>query len=252
MKRKGGAKPLGAVRVRWGSGFAYAIGLIVADGCLSKDGRHIIMTSKDQDQLHAFNRCLGIDKRICAKFSGAGNKAYYVQFSDILFYGFLLKIGLTPAKSKTIQSVKVPEKYFFDFVRGYFDGDGCSFSYFDQAYENSYRFYISFASGSEAYVIWLRRSLKMFVGIEGHVIRAGSSTNFQLRFSKGEAVILSKKMYYREGLECLDRKRLKIFASLRMIEELCRSGGMADTLRSGRSELTLVGVQVPPSTQKRI
>ena len=27
----------------------------------------------------------------------------------------------------------------------------------------------------------------------------------------------------------------------------CRSGGMADTLRSGRSERMLVGVQIPPS-----
>ncbi len=137
-----------------------------------------------------------------------------------MFYQFLLNIGLSPAKSKTIRAVKVPQKYFIDFVRGYFDGDGCSYSYYDQKYKNSYRFYISFASGSEKYIRWLRNQLKSSMGIKGSINRKKGSTNVQLKYAKQEAVILAKNMYYHKGLVCLERKRAKIFESLKVIENM--------------------------------
>ncbi len=42
------------IRYRWNANLAYAVGLIAADGCLSKDGRHIILVSKDIEQLLDF------------------------------------------------------------------------------------------------------------------------------------------------------------------------------------------------------
>ncbi len=216
MKR--GQKPIGNVRIKWSIEFAYAIGLIVSDGCLSKDGRHIIMTSKDRIQLITFNRCLDLNTKIARKYSGSGNMSYYTQFSDVLFYGFLLKIGLSPAKSKTISTINVPKRYFIDFLRGYFDGDGCSYSYYDSVYANNYRFYISFASGSEKYLDWLRNELGKYVKVRGSISRKRGSSNLQLKFAKKEAVILAKKMYYHEALVCLKRKRLKVFRSLDKIK----------------------------------
>jgi len=102
MKR--GAKPKGKVSIIWGSQFAYAIGLLVADGCLSKDGRHINLTSKDKAQIVLFKKCLGLKTKVSPKYSGSGNLAYCTQFGDVLFYEFLLSIGLLPAKSKTISN----------------------------------------------------------------------------------------------------------------------------------------------------
>lgn len=218
MKR--GPKPIGKVAIEWSAEFAYAIGLIVSDGCLSKDGRHISLTSNDREQLLAFNRCLKISTIICKKYSGAGNMSYYIQFSDVLFYVFLVKIGLTPAKSKTLGQINIPQKYFFDFVRGYFDGDGCSYSYYDSIYRKSYRFYISFASGSEKYIYWLRSKLKFYLSIEGSINRKNGSTNVQLKYAKRESVILAKNMYYHKALVCLERKRLKVHKSLDTIENM--------------------------------
>lgn len=223
---KSGVSPLGKVKTKWNFKLAYAIGLIVADGCLSKDGRHIIMTSKDKDQLKTFNKCLGIEVKIGRKFSGAGNLAYYIQFSDVLFYKFLLKIGITPAKSKTISEIKIPKRYFFDYLRGYFDGDGCSFSYFDPLFPKSYRFYISFASGSENYFFWLQERLAEYAGVTGYINRSPRSTNVQLKYAKRDAGIIAKKMYYHEALPCLKRKRNKIESSLERIEKMSRSGGI--------------------------
>lgn len=215
---KSGPKPKGSVFIKWSSNFAYAIGLIVSDGCLSKDGRHIVLTSKDKELLSAFNACLGIKMKICKKLSGEGNLSYYIQFSDVLFYRFLLKIGLMPAKSKILSAILVPKKYFFDFLRGYFDGDGCSYSYYDPVWKDSFRFYISFASGSEKYFCWLRGRLNTYASLHGFISRKRDSTNVQLKFSKREAEIIAKKMYYRKAVVCLERKRLKIMRSLEEIK----------------------------------
>jgi len=136
----------------------------------------------------------------------------------VLFYDFLLKIGLSPAKSKTISELAIPNGYFFDFLRGYFDGDGCSYSYWDRVFPNSYRFYISFASGSEKYILWLQGRLKEYLSIIGHISRKRGSTDIQLRYSKREAGILAEKMYHRVTFPYLERKRRKIFRSLNEME----------------------------------
>jgi len=212
-----GTKPRGKVRIRWGRDFAYAIGLLVADGYVSKDGRHISLTSKDRKQLSAFKTCLNISNKISPKLSGGGNLAFHVQVGDVLFHKFLVGIGISPAKSKTISAIDVPDMYFFDFLRGYFDGDGCSYAYQDPIFANSYRFYISFASGSEKYIDWLRSNLNVRLKINGSISRKKGSTNVQLRYSKKEAGILAKRMYYQRELICLDRKRSKVMKSLKKI-----------------------------------
>jgi len=102
------------VILKWRPKFAYAIGLLVSDGCLSKDGRHIILTSNDVEQLNTFNDCLGLSIKIGQKYSGTGNMSYYIQFSDVYFYRYLQDIGLMPAKSKILSEIKIPKEYFID------------------------------------------------------------------------------------------------------------------------------------------
>jgi hypothetical protein len=140
---KPGPRPKGMVSIKWSPDFAYAICLIVADGYVSKDGRHISLTSKDREQVETFKKCLGIHTKISAKYSGGGKRAYHTQFGDVLFHQYLVSIGIGPAKSKTIGAVCVPDEYFRDFFRGYFDGDGSTYSYDDSMWKTSYRFYTS-------------------------------------------------------------------------------------------------------------
>ncbi len=229
---KPGSKPKGAVRIRWSLEFAYAIGLLTADGCLSKDGRHIDLTSVDKAQVILFKECLGIKTKVSKKYSGIGNMAYHVQFSDVLFYRFLMSIGLSPAKSKTIKSVSIPEEYFFDFLRGYFDGDGCSYSFYDSVFKKSFRFYISFASASLSYIQWLRNRLEREAKVKGH-LDLSRLPYVQLKYAKKEAVRICAGMYYKKGVPCLRRKHLKISQSMRIIEQ--RRGGETGRHASFRS-----------------
>lgn len=216
MKR--GPKPKGKVKIIWSSNFAYAIGLITADGCLSKDGRHIDLTSKDKEQIVTFNKCLDIDSKVSAKSAGNGNMAFHSQFGDVLFYRFLVSIGLTPAKSKTISSVLLPDRYFIDFLRGYFDGDGTSCSFQDPVFKQSFRFYVSFITASPLFFVWLRKRIKDSLGIVGHFSYNKNNTYVQLRYSKKEAIVLCHAMYYAEAVPCLKRKRLKVEIALSKIQ----------------------------------
>jgi hypothetical protein len=216
---KPGPKPKGKVLIKWSPRFAYALGLIVADGCLSNDGRHINFTSKDKDLIVLFSKCLEIDSKISSKLSGSGSNAFYTQFGDVLFYKFLLSIGLTPAKSKTLGKILVPDKYFIDFLRGYFDGDGSSYSGYDPVFKKSFRFHISFTSASPKFFDWLRSKLIRKLRVKGYVSLNKNNSYIQLKFSKKEAVLISRAMYYDTKVPCLKRKRVKIEKSLRIIDQ---------------------------------
>jgi hypothetical protein len=107
----------------WTPELTYAIGLLVTDECLSKDSRHIIMRSSEKSLLKIFKKCLKIKNKI-GKTKKGKIVSYRIQFGNKQFYNWLLKIGLTPAKTYTINKIKIPELYFKDFLRGHLDGDG--------------------------------------------------------------------------------------------------------------------------------
>lgn len=118
--------------IKWSPNLAYVTGLISTDGNLSIDKRHIDFTSKDIQLIKTFKKCLGLKNKIGLKTSGFSDKKYpHVQFGDVRLYKWFLSIGLTVKKSKTIGKLKIPKKYFFDFLRGHFDGDGSCYSYWD-------------------------------------------------------------------------------------------------------------------------
>jgi hypothetical protein len=210
------------VKIKWSPEFAYAIGLIVSDGNLSPDGRHICFTSKDLELVKIFSKCLGINRVISKKASGStSTKKYFrVQFGDVLLYRFLESIGLTPNKSKTIGELKIPSRYFFDFLRGHFDGDGTFYSYFDPRWRSSFMFYTILVSASEAHINWLRKRIFDSIGIKGHITKnTGEHILFQLKYAKRESSILIKKMYPKKRVFCLTRKKLKIAKALSTIGE---------------------------------
>ena len=214
---KRGPKPKGKVKIKWSANFAYAIGLIATDGCLS-DGRHIIMTSKDIEQLNNFLECLSITNKIGIKSNGHGQTAFLVQFSDVLFYRFLESIGMTQAKSLTMGELDIPNDYFIDFLRGCFDGDGCSYSYWDPRWKSSFMFYVSFASGSKDFINWIRKEIQQRIGITGHLsVSKKDHPYYQIKYAKYEGIKLVKEMYKNKKNLCLSRKKLKINKALSTI-----------------------------------
>lgn len=207
---KRGPKPRKSVNTRWSEELAYVVGLIATDGCLLNDGRHLEFNSKDKALVHTFRECLNLKNRIGKKTSGyTGRKDYYrIQFGDVHFHGWLRKIGLMPRKSKTLGGLKIPTRYFFDFLRGCFDGDGTIYSYWDPRWHSSYMFYISFVSASLPHLQWLEHNIRNNIGFAGKI--GLGSRSYQLRYAKTASRILLKKMFYKENVQHLQRKFLNV------------------------------------------
>ncbi len=216
-----GPKPKGKVKIEWSPDFAYGIGLMVSDGNLSPDGRHITFTSKDIELIMLFQKAFGIDGHIGKKSSGAmKEKKYFTsQFSDILFYEFLLSIGLMPNKSKVIGEVAIPDEYFFNFLLGSFDGDGCTYSYFDPRWKSSFMFYTVFVSASKEHILWIQNEIFKRLAIKGHITGGTKRQVFQLKYAKADSLLLLRAMYTTTDTPCLMRKRLKIEEMLSTIAE---------------------------------
>lgn len=214
-----GIKPQRKVKIRWSANFAYAIGLITTDGSLSKDGRHISLISKDIIQLKNCLKCLHIKVKIGIHNAGSdvGSRVFRIQFGDVVFYRFLEEIGLMPNKSKIMGALKIPKKYFFDFLRGHFDGDGSFYSYWDPRWRSSFMYYTAFVSASLKHVGWIREEIFRRLKIKGHITRDGQQSTNQLKFAKKDSLKLLKKLYQTAGCTHLPRKYLKIQKALGII-----------------------------------
>ncbi len=216
---KRGPKPRKIIDDTWSPNLAYAIGLLATDGCLLGDGLLIDLTSKDREQLENYSKCLGVDFTIGEKWNGSGDKCLRIQFKNRIFYDFLLSVGLTPKKSLTMGAIKVPDEFFFDFIRGCFDGDGCFYSYWDPRWRSSHMFYVEFISASIKHVNWLREELNNRIGVIGHISKSKNNSAYQLRYAKREAVEIIDKMYYNPKVICLARKKIKIEKALKVEKE---------------------------------
>jgi hypothetical protein len=66
---KRGPKPR-RTEIIWTSEFAYGIGLMASDGCMSSNGRNFEFVSKDIEQVENLRKCFGITTKISRKRSG--------------------------------------------------------------------------------------------------------------------------------------------------------------------------------------
>lgn len=194
----------------WSEDLAYVVGLITTDGCLVNDGRHLSFTSKDIELVNIIAKVLSLTNKIGEK-RGSYNKNlkyYQIQFGNVAFYRFLTSVGLTPNKTKTIGKLNVPREYFADFLRGHLDGDGCTYSYYDIRWKNSFMLYTSFLSASVEHLKWLKSEIEKECTAIGRISYAGKST-FQLRYAKFDSLKIYSSIYHRKNVLCLKRKMVK-------------------------------------------
>lgn len=202
-------KRLNKVKIEWTISFAYAVGLITSDGNLSTDGRHILFTSKDKSLALIYKKCLGLNNTIGKKARGGEKikKYYVVQFGDVNFYNYLISIGITPRKSKTICEVGVPEIFFADFFRGCMDGDG-SLSVSTHPESKHLQLKVRLYSASLVFLTWIHKSIAKLWKIEGgHIYKDPKKSVYALSYAKSDGGKILSFMYYKKDLPCLERKR---------------------------------------------
>jgi len=205
---------------KWDPDLAYAVGLLTTDGSLSKDGRHISLTSSDKKLIRTFLKCLHKTNKISLNPRSKLSKktCYRTQIGDVVFYDWLKKIGLSPNKSLIIGALKIDKKYFPDFLRGHLDGDG-SVIYYKDTYNTKIkekyvyeRLFVLFRSASKKHIEWMRKVIYKLKCVHGSLsfsrskTQIGQSKMSTLKFSTKESKILLNWIYYKQNLPCLDRK----------------------------------------------
>ena len=102
----------------WSNEMAWVIGLIITDGCLSKDQYTISIAQKDTEILRKVAKLMDSD------FVLTKNKTPSLLLNSKIMYKDLEKRGITHNKSLTTKIPDIPEKYLPHFIRGVIDGDG--------------------------------------------------------------------------------------------------------------------------------
>lgn len=186
-----------------GSSLWYLVSLVTSDGSLSKDRRHIDITSENYNFLNRLVKKLKIPNRVCTKNKGTSKEAYHIQIANKNFYDFLISIGLMPNKSLIINKVEVPRVYFLDFLRGVIDGDGGIQRWIHHTNRKE-QWNLRIASGSKKFLIWLKNKIEKIIGAEGKLYSQGKN-QFRLKYGKMCARVIAQKCYYK-GCFGLQRK----------------------------------------------
>lgn len=181
----------------------YLVGLLTSDGCLSGDGRHVILTAKDEMFLEKVRLRLRISNPVTMTRGGVGSLCHRLQIGGVDFYRFLRSIGLTPRKSLTLGSLRVPRIYFLDFLRGIIDGDGSIRSWIHPTNGGS-QWSLRIYSGSVNFLLWLKDEIDLILSSRGKIHR-NNKTEHVLKYGKMAAQDILKRCYY-DGCLGLDRK----------------------------------------------
>jgi hypothetical protein len=195
---------------------AYVVGLTATDGCLISGRRKINFKSQDRDLVVTYLGLLGRTNRVRVQRTVRGGVAYFTEFGDTHFYGWLLSIGLMPRKSLVLGPLAVPDQYLFPLLRGLFEGDGSIQNfvhhptrarYPDYAYE---RLWVFFTSASRAHVEWISGCVSRLLGAVGYLEtrppRPGRHALFRLKYGNRDSIQLLRAMYPDDDVPKLERK----------------------------------------------
>ena len=115
---------------------AYWLGFLYADGCVrkTKTGCQIVLklSVKDEDHLNFFKKNIESEhkityyqnKTISKKGTPSTSKNCLIRINSKKMVNDLINNGCTPRKTFTIDKPNIDEKFYKDFIRGYYDGDG--------------------------------------------------------------------------------------------------------------------------------
>jgi hypothetical protein len=184
----------------------YIMGILYADGYLNDRNNNILLTQHVDDKYLLNNILMEMNSNSKIK-KHYGNNVYFSITSKEIIED-LKKFGLHQSKSFTIKFPKINSEYVSDFIRGFFDGDGCITF---QKNENCY--VSSFASGSYKFINQLLEILRGKIDeFKGSISKIENS--YVLNIGVNDTRRLGKYIYTNiEGVLYLKRKYEKFVLS---------------------------------------
>ena len=182
----------------WTRDMAYIFGFWCANGCIC-NGKIFDITIHKKDKY--------IIKKIAEKLEYEGplydyvdRQASRINFSCVTIYNDLIALGGLENKSMTLEFPKVPNQFLSDFIRGYFDGDGCIMNL------KGGRINSAFTCGSKKFLDTLLAILKKEAGVEGG---SYDPSCYSIKFGKKDTLKIGQYIYKNDPELFLLRKKQK-------------------------------------------
>jgi len=195
----------------WSSEMAYILGLFMADGNLTinnRGGCYISFHLSDKELLVLIRQIMGSTHRIAKRTSNSG-RVFRLQIGSKGLTNDLIRLGLGPGKTNRLKLPLIPEQYFGDFIRGYFDGDGNVWvgeTNKDRRLPTKV-IQISLTSGCNEFLKDLLKELRKNGVSGGSFFRVKNKNCFRLSFSTVDVLKIYKIMYNSSSSLFLERKK---------------------------------------------
>lgn len=202
---------------------AYWIGFITADGYVNNSQAYrnyelgIELSTKDEAHLKRFLEDISSNSKVSRRTkSSFKNKGYDKSYEESVARIYskqivesLSKYGIVQNKTYSIKFPdNVPELYIWDYVRGFFDGDGSVFVKNVESTNGTIHQYlnVNFTSHSKEFLEGLKNTLFNY-DINSTIYKDGN--NYQLYIRKQEDILsFFNLIYHKENIRKLDRKHI--------------------------------------------
>jgi intein-encoded DNA endonuclease-like protein len=191
---------------------AYVLGFFAADGNVienKRGGNFFSLQITDKDIVYKVRELFESNHTVSVRV-GIGNEKtkYRLQIGSKEMCDDLRKLGMKEQKTYTMALPSIPEKYLFDFVRGYFDGDGHVWvgQMNKERKTRHMAIQTGFTSCSKVFLLGLKERLEKY-GIKGFLsCRKGYS---RLYYSNIGSLELYRLMYHKDANRLyLSRKKV--------------------------------------------
>jgi intein-encoded DNA endonuclease-like protein len=185
---------------KWTRDMAYVLGFFAADGYITVNKRGASFWSiqiTDKDLIYKIRDCVGSEHKIGERVGKGNDKNLYrLQIGSFEMCADLNKLGYRENKTKSLFVPNIPNKYFSDFVRGYFDGDGNVWAGYlhKERLKPDLVIFTAFTSCSFDFLISLKVKLNI-VGLAGGSIVKNKKNYCRLSYSTKDTLKLFNFMY---------------------------------------------------------
>jgi hypothetical protein len=169
------------------------------------------ITSKDYFHLKSIAKWMEAKYKIGIKYTIINGKRYNnfrIQITNNKICEDLRKLGFNPKREILFPSC-IPEKFYPDFIRGFFDGDGSIYIY---KVNGTTQLKGNFTSKDKRILLWLSRFLSSTLNFPLKKIYQNRRKLWEICLYQKECEKLFRFMYRKESAFCLKRK-YKVFES---------------------------------------
>jgi hypothetical protein len=182
---------------------AYFLGFIVADGSVNSISNVIQITQKEPDILYEFKRYIKYEGDL---IKSKTRDVFDIKISSSKMKSDLLKLGISPNKTMSVNYPLIPENLQNHFMRGVFDGDGCISIHHDKR-DNSDRGQVNICSGSFDFIEKYVDNMVKYCGVKKNNIRQPKGTYYVIDWGGLSDVESVYEFLYKESNIFLKRKK---------------------------------------------